>query len=113
MRWHSRSIYGCTQAPEEFRTPANALLTFNPAANRLYVHVLEWPAGALPLDGLAGRVAYAQLLNDASEVAFSEKSGDIGFLAGRSVEEGMGTLTLRLPVEKPPVEVPVIELYLK
>lgn len=113
MRYNSRSIYGCTQAPGEFPVPPNCLLTFNPEAKRLYVHVLEWPMGVLHLDGFAGRVAYAQLLNDASEVAFSEKGAEIGFFAGKRADESKNTVTLRLPVQKPDVEVPVIELFLK
>jgi len=113
MRLHGRSIYGCTQAPEEFPAPQNCLLTYNPATERLYVHVLEWPVATLRLGGFAGRVVYAQLLNDASELVFSEKSGEIGFLPGRRAEESKNTLTLRLPVAKPSVEVPVIELFLK
>ena len=28
MRLHSRSIYGCTQAPEQFKVPENCLLTY-------------------------------------------------------------------------------------
>ena len=115
-RWmarNSRSIYGCTQAPAEFGKPAGALLTYHPGTGRLYVHVLEWPLGVLALDGLAGRVEYAQLLHDGSEVAFTEKGGSTGFLPGERGREGENTLTLRLPVVKPDVEVPVVELYLK
>jgi alpha-L-fucosidase len=113
MKLHGRSIYGCTQAPGEFETPANCLLTYHPGRGRLYVHVLEWPAGVLSLDGLAGRVAYAELLNDASEIAFSDKGGEIGFFAGPRTEASKNTLTLKLPVRKPDVEVPVIELFLE
>jgi hypothetical protein len=29
MRFNSRSIYGCTQAPGPFKAPANCLLTYN------------------------------------------------------------------------------------
>jgi len=115
-RWtklHGRSIYGCTQAPAEFRTPANCLLTWNPEAKRLYVHVLEWPMGVLALDGLAGCVEYAQLLNDASEVRFSEETDESGFMAGKREEKSPKAVILQLPVLKPAVEVPVIELYLK
>lgn len=112
MRRHGRSIYGCTSAPEGFEAPANTLLTYAPATNRLYVHVLEWPIGVLSLKGYAGRVAYAQLLNDASEVRFSEER-DVGYLPGERARRGDGTLVLDLPVLKPGVEVPVIELFLK
>jgi len=39
MRRHSRSIYGCTQAPDELPAPEDCRLTFNPRSNRLYVHL--------------------------------------------------------------------------
>jgi alpha-L-fucosidase len=110
---NGRSIYACTQAPAEFPKPANCLLTFNPEGKRLYVHVLEWPLGVLALDGFAGRVEYAQLLHDASEVPFTEKGGEIGFMPGSRGKEAVNTLSLRLPVRKPDVEIPVIELFLK
>jgi alpha-L-fucosidase len=113
MRLHGRSIYGCTQAPEEFVPPARALLTFHPGRNRLYVHVLEWPPGTLEIAGLAGRVAYAQLLHDASEVAFSDGPEAAGFMPGEREEAPRDTLTLKLPVGKPAVEIPVVELFLK
>jgi alpha-L-fucosidase len=113
MRFHDRSITGCTQAPDAFRTPQNCLLTYNPATRRLYVHVLEWPVGALHLDGFGGRVAYAQLLNDASEIGFTESAAEIGFMPGERGAAAGGTLTLRLPVAPPRVAVPVIELFLK
>jgi alpha-L-fucosidase len=115
-RWtglHGRSIYGCTEAPADFPRPANCLLTWNPEAKRLYVHILEWPMGVLALDGFAGRVAYAQLLNDASEVRFSEETEESGYMAGDREKKPRNAVVLRLPVLKPDVEVPVIELFLK
>jgi len=110
MKLHNRSIYRCTQAPDEFKVPQNCFLTYNPEKNRLYIHVLEWPFKSLHLDGYAGKVQYAQLLNDASEIRFREKRG-----AWMSKEQGIGdnTLTLQLPVQAPNVTVPVIELFLK
>jgi len=113
MAKNGRSIYSCTQAPAEFPKPPNCLLTYDPGAGRLYVHVLEWPLGVLALDGFAGRVEYAQLLHDASEVHFTEKGGETGFMPGSRGKEAGNTLTLRLPVLKPDVEIPVIELFLK
>jgi hypothetical protein len=41
-----------------------------------------------------------------------EKGGEIGFMAGPRGMEAENTLTLRLPVRKPDVEIPVIELFL-
>ncbi|MDX1933801.1 MAG: alpha-L-fucosidase [Capsulimonadales bacterium] len=111
MKRHSRSIYGCTQAPVEFgNAPTDCRYTYNPTTRRLYVHVLAWPFGQLYLDGLGNRVEYAQLLNDASEVRMQdvEPWQAVGGNAG-----GKDTLALRLPIQKPNVTVPVIELYLK
>ncbi|MDZ7369739.1 MAG: alpha-L-fucosidase [candidate division KSB1 bacterium] len=105
MDLHNRSIYGCTAAPQGFKTPQNCFLTYNPKTNRLYVHVLEWPFSGLHLEGYAGKIKYAQLLNDGSEITFSEnQSGEVG---DREV------VTLHLPVKQPSVIVPVIELFLK
>ncbi len=109
MQKHSRSIYGCTQAPDSFQAPPDCRLTYNPQTNRLYVHVFAWPIGELHLDGLAGKVAYAQLLHDASEVRIVQREAHQTSLEG----EHPDTLTLRLPVPKPDVAVPVIELFLK
>ena len=108
MKYHSRSIYGCTAAPEEFAVPQNCFLTYNPKLNRLYIHVMEWPFKALYLDGYAGKVKYAQLLNDASEIKFVEKVG-----YGPREEKKEDTLILSLPVRQPDVIVPVIEVFLK
>jgi alpha-L-fucosidase len=58
-------------------------------------------------------VAYAQLLNDASEIKMivldphqAAQNTTMGGLA-------TNTLTLELPIQPPPVAVPVIELFLK
>lgn len=109
MKLNSRSIYGCTQAPDEFKAPDNTLLTYNPKTNRLYIHLLDYPLQNLRLSGYQGKVKYAQLLNDASEIKISEprqhnRGGD---------NVTTGDLDLSLPVAKPNVEIPVIELFLK
>jgi alpha-L-fucosidase len=109
MRLNGRSIYGCTEASAEFKKPDNCLLTYNPKAKRLYVHVLDWPMGRLALDGYAGKIKYAQLLNDASEVLIRKQKG--AWLD--EAKGGEDTLTLEIPVEKPRVTIPVIELFLE
>ena len=108
MKWNSRSIYGCTQAPEEYKVPDNALLTYNPKTNRLYVHLLDYPLQNLTLPGYAGKVKYAQFLHDASEIKMSKRTE-----YGMKESENTGDLNLSLPVLKPNVEIPVIELILK
>jgi alpha-L-fucosidase len=98
MKLNARSIYECTEAPASFRTPDNTLLTYNPKTNRLYVHLLDYPLQKLVLKDLGEKVKYAQFLHDASEIR---------------IENAGGNVNLSLPVNKPNVEIPVLELYLK
>jgi alpha-L-fucosidase len=110
MRRHGRSIYGCTQAPDEFKPPRDCRLTYNPDTRRLYVHILAWPFVELHLQGFDGKIEYAQLLNDASEVKIEARPA---WQAEHSGDAPPGGTTLRLPVLKPNVAVPVLELFLK
>jgi alpha-L-fucosidase len=106
MRLHSRAIYGCTQA--EYAAPADCRYTYNPESNRLYLHLFSWPFRHVHLPGLAGKVAYAQLLDDASEIRFSEFRQHEQY-----PNAAPDTLTLQLSVQQPDVLVPVVELFLK
>jgi alpha-L-fucosidase len=109
MRRHGRAIYGCGAAPKGFVTPQDCRLTYNAKTNRLYVHVLAWPIRTLVLDGMADKIEYAQLLNDASEVKFSAPSEHARQFYGMD----SNPIFLELPVIKPNVIVPVIELFLR
>jgi alpha-L-fucosidase len=109
-RVNGRAIYGCTQAPAEYEAPENCLLTYNPKTRRLYIHVLSWPLGNLFLKGYAGKIEYAQLLHDASEVRTAKL--DAPFQAKLDAV-APDTVILRLPVKKPDVAIPVIEVFLK
>jgi alpha-L-fucosidase len=102
MKFNNRSIYGCTEAPSDFAAPANTLLTYNPVTKRLYVHLLAYPLGNLTLSNMADKVKYVQFLHDASEIRF-----------GAGSEEAKNDLILSLPVLKPQVEIPVLEVFLK
>jgi alpha-L-fucosidase len=102
MKYNGRSIYNCTEAPAGFTVPANSLLTYNPVTKRLYIHLLAYPMSRLTLTNMADKVKYVQFLHDASEIRYS---------AGRG--ETANDLTLQLPVLKPPMEIPVLEVYLK
>ncbi len=108
MKYNSRSIYNCTQAPEEFVVPENSLLTYNPKSNRLYIHLLVYPLQNFLLPGYKGKVKYAQFLHDASEIQITEPAGH-----WENKELAEGDINLSLPVTKPDVEIPVIELILK
>ena len=107
MRLHSRSITGATQS--EFQAPPDCRYTQR--GDRLYLHLLAWPFKHVHLDGLGGRVAYAQLLNDGSEIRTQKAPAQ----ASNMTPQGMGgdTLTLVLPVQKPDVAVPVVEMFVK
>jgi len=100
-KWTSHngpSIYGCTEAPEEFKAPDQTLLTYNPATKRLYIHLLDYPLNNLKLPDYKGKVKYAQFLHDNSEIRFREDGNDVA---------------LSLPVLKPNYEIPVVEIILK
>lgn len=103
MYRHKRAIYGATQS--ELVAPPDC--RFTQRGNRLYLHIFAWPMAAIHLDGLAERVEYAQFLHDGSEVQMH---------AGSHEQDGYSnaeTLTLDLPIQRPDVLVPVIELFLK
>ena len=113
MKRHSRSIYGCTQAPSEFPCPEDCRYTYNPETNRLYLHVFSWPFRHLHIDGMGDRIEYAQLLNDASEVKLLQNVAEASYGAGVEMEN-RNTITLELPIKKPAnAIVPVIEIFLK
>jgi alpha-L-fucosidase len=97
--------------PSAYEPPPGALYTR--AGDRLYLHLPVWPLKHVHLRGLAGRVRYAQFLHDGSEVRFQQLDGaqhEHNNLAppGRSAD----TLTLTVPVTRPDVLLPVIELVL-
>jgi alpha-L-fucosidase len=108
MQLNSRSIYGCTQAPDTFEVPDHSLLTYNAETHRLYIHLLDYPLNSLTLRDYEGKIRYAQFLHDASEIALAKPRTH--WEAGDSTTSDV---SLSLPVKKPPVEIPVIELILK
>ncbi|MDR1756200.1 MAG: alpha-L-fucosidase [Culturomica sp.] len=110
MKFNGRSVYGCTQAPAEYAVPQNCFLTYHPEKKRLYIHVVEWPFKSLHLPGYRGKIEYAQLLHDGSEVKFRTQSKAGGHTTETS---GADDVMLQLPVQRPDSELPVIELFLK
>lgn len=107
MEYNSRAIYGCTQAPDSFARPEHSLLTYNPTTKRLYVHLLDYPLQNFTLPGYKGKIKYAQFLHDNSEIKISAPAGH-----WIKSELGANDLNLSLPVIKPGIEIPVIELIL-
>ncbi|WP_321346083.1 alpha-L-fucosidase [uncultured Draconibacterium sp.] len=108
MKYNSRSIYNCTQAPDEFEAPDNTILTYNPETNRLYVHLLDYPLQNFLMRGYGDKVKYAQFLHDASEIKIGKPHG-----YWVEQQQAENDINLLLPVNKPNVEIPVIELFLK
>ena len=106
MKFHSRSIYGCTKS--EYNPPSDIRYTQN--GKRLYVHIFSWPFKQLVLPGLAEKIEYIQLLNDASEIMFrdQERSSD-----SENISSNGNCVVVNLPVIKPDVLVPVLEVFLK
>lgn len=111
MKYHSRSIYGCGMA-EGLVEPRDCRYTYNRETNRLYLHIMNWPFKHIHLKGLSGKVKYAQFLHDGSEVKMRD-SADGKTYSSLISKTPAGAVTVDLPVVKPAVEVPVIELILK
>ena len=110
MKFNSRSIYGCTMAEPEFTAPPDCRLTQSEDGKRLYVHLFAYPFLHLHMPGLGGKVDYAQFLHDGSELLFTE-GGVNHFSEGAAKADDL--LVIELPAVKPPMLVPVIELFLK
>ena len=112
MKANSRSIYGCGAAPEEFPVPPDCRYTWNPETKRLYLHCFAWPFKHILLSGLAGKVKYAQLLFDGSEILFEENNPEVPTNLSAIIPDG--AVKLQLPVNLPQgCEVPVIEIFMK
>lgn len=109
MHYNSRSIYGCTQVPEGIVAPNGTMLTYNQDYNRLYVHLIRYPYKEIKLTGIKGKVSYAQFLHDASEIKLKKQKG--AWLD--EVDDGQHTVTLSIPIEKPDMQIPVIEVFLE
>lgn len=109
MHYNSRSIYGCTEAPSQFAAPDNTLLTYNPSTRRLYIHLLDYPLQNFKLPGYKGKIKYAQFLHDASELQITAPYGHHRMDDDAAEDD----LNLNLPVVKPNIEIPVIELILE
>jgi len=107
MHWNARSIYGCTVAPEGITAPNGTAVTYNPSTNRAYIHLYDYPMGYLPVEWL-DRVEYAQFLHDGSEI-FLRTPPKVHSQTGNTHQVG----GLVLPMQKPDVCIPVVEVWLK
>ncbi|NDL58533.1 alpha-L-fucosidase [Phytoactinopolyspora sp. XMNu-373] len=109
MRLHARAVHGA--GPADVEAPPGTVVTRR--GDRLYLHLLAWPFGHVHLKDMAGKVRYAQLLNDGSEIQRTQI--DPTQAAWNTTPGGQppGTLTLTLPTVRPDVEVPVVEVFLE
>ena len=80
--------------------------------NKLYLHLFSWPMGYVHLPELAGVATYARLLHDGSWLKMSVSDPEQEALVMRPAGQAAGTLTLSLPIRRPDVAMPVIELTL-
>jgi alpha-L-fucosidase len=98
-RLHGPAIYGCTASDDA--APPDCRYTRQ--GGRLYLHLFAWPFKHVHLPGLRGKVGFARFLHDGSEVRFAREHAS----------PDPRTLTLDLPIQPPPVAVPVVELTLR
>ncbi len=75
LKYNGRSIYGCTMAEPEFlkeKLPCGCRFTQSKDGKRLYLHLMDYPFNGINVNCLAGKVDYAQLLSDGSEVLYDD-----------------------------------------
>lgn len=105
MRQNARSIHGATAA----ELPPTQDCRLTQRDGRYYLHIYAWPYRHVHVAGLGGKIGYAQLLHDGSEVKILHpeppNANDT-----MQVPVDPDNLTLELPVIRPNVTVPVIEL---
>ncbi len=109
MALHERAVIGAGAA--RWDAPSGAVFTRRD--DRLYLHLFTWPFGHVHLRDLAGKVRFARLLHDGSQLRTSEIAPDQQAWNTEPGGQPAGTLTLHLPTVRPEVAVPVIELYLE
>jgi alpha-L-fucosidase len=121
LKKHGQAIYGATGS--RYTPPLDCRYTQK--CNKLFLHVFSWPYRTLLLPELGGKVLFARLLNDGSEIRFADTK-DLGSerqatsnlykeITEVHVKEALDPtmLLLNLPVRQPEEIVPVIELTLK
>ncbi len=111
MKYNSRSIYGCTMAEPDFKEPRGCRFTQSEDGKRLYIHLMEYPFQNLLLPDMADKIEYAQFLHDGSEILYSESATNQA--GDDTLGDLSGTVIMNIPPVKPPVVVPVIEIFLK
>lgn len=112
MSYNSRSIYGCTQAEAGISAEQGCLLTQSDDGKRLYIHLLKYPFQKVTVKGISDRITYAQFLHDGSELIYGKNSlwGVVNKDFNTADDDA---LTINIPVVKPDIINPVIEIMLK
>ena len=115
MKVNGRSIYNCTMAEPEFKAPRGTRLTQSEDGKRLYIHLVEYPYAFLEFEGLGDKIDYAQFLHDASEIIFRADTFEQTEAGSYSQKDSIDPkrVIFTLPVVKPSVTIPVIEVFLK
>lgn len=109
IRRHGDAVYGC--GPASFAPPADCRYTAK--GDRLFLHVFSWPFGHIHLSGLGGRVEFARFVHDRSELQWEEIDPSQTANTIRMGGLPADTVTLKVPVRRPDVLVPVVELFLR
>lgn len=78
----------------------------------MFLHLFSWPYNNIHLAGLAGHVELVRLVSDGSEIGTVVLKEGLAAVHTKQGGQPEGTLTLKLPIERPEGIVPVIELIL-
>lgn len=109
MELHRDAVVGAGHAA--FTPPREGVYTRR--GNRLYLHLFNWPLRFVHCHGLAGHVTYARFLHDASWLRTSVTDPSQQPTQMTPAGEAPDTLTIHLPVLRPDVLIPVVELTLR
>ncbi len=71
MRENGNSIYGCGSS--DYTPPSGAIYT--QCGDRLYLHLFNYPGGDVALPGLDGKVEYAAVLRDGTDLELKSDKG--------------------------------------
>ena len=111
-RWvdrHDAAVHGA--GPSVVPAPRGCTVTAN--GDRVFIHVTGgWPTGHLVLTGLPAPLRYASFLHDGAEVRFALVDETRKRVPHDQPAGPPGATVLTLPLARPDVEVPVIELDL-
>lgn len=112
MTLHRSSVHGAGAVDPALgiERPQGTILT--QAGDRLFLHLTTWPMRHLHVRGLAGKVRFARLLHDGSEVTHAiidpRQKGAHTTVGGI----GKDVVTFTVPTSRPEILMPVIEVRL-